>query len=71
MSLETEKVQVNFTDMNIPASVSNFRPEVYKDGECYICVLAPGTAHSIYGEGDTLEAALDAWDKAYHEKSGK
>ncbi|WP_343673578.1 hypothetical protein [Chitinophaga sp.] len=70
-SLDKEKVQVDFTSMNLPAPVLNFRPEVYTDGEWYYCVLGAGTEHSIFGEGDTVEAALLNWEKAYHDRSGK
>lgn len=70
MSLDKEKVQVDFTSMDLPESVKNFRPEVYQDSGCYSCVLGAG-ADAVYAEGDSIEAALIAWDKAFHEKSGK
>ena len=70
-SLDKEKVQVDFTSMDLPAPVLNFRPEVYTDGDMFYCVLGAGTAYAIYGEGNSVEAALLDWEKAYHERSGK
>lgn len=70
MSLDKEKVQVDYTSMDLPEPVKNFRPEVYQDGARYSCVLGAGDT-AIYAEGDTIEAALIAWDKAYHDRSGK
>jgi len=70
-SLDKEKVQVDFTSMNLPAPVLNFRPDVYTDGDRYYCVLGAGTEQSVFGEGNTVEEALLDWEKAYHERSGK
>lgn len=70
-SLDKEKVQVDFTSMDLPAPVLNFRPEVYTDGDMFYCVLGAGTDYAIYGEGNSVEAALLDWEKAYHERSGK
>lgn len=70
-SLDKEKVQVDFTSMDLPATVLNFRPEVYTDGDMFYCVLGAGTDYAIYGEGNSVEAALLDWEKAYHERSGK
>lgn len=71
MSIDNEKVQVDYTSMDLPEPVKNFRPEVYASGDGYYCVLGAGTDQAIFGEGDTVEAALIAWEKAWHEKSGK
>lgn len=70
-SLDKQKVQVDYTSMDLPAPVANFRPEVYTDGELYYCVLGAGTEQAIFGEDNTLEAAFLDWEKAYHERSGK
>lgn len=66
MSLEKEDVHVDYTAENIPDSVKNFRPVIYRDGEDYCCIL--GTENAVVGTGNTLEEAMSNWDRAYQEK---
>jgi hypothetical protein len=67
-SLEKEKIHIDYSGDNIPESVKNFMPDVYKDGDRYICILGIGP-DAITGEGTSLEDAMNAWDDAY--RSGK
>ncbi len=63
-SIEKEKIHVDYTAGNIPENAKNFMPDVYKDGDQYICVLAD----SVKGTGDSIEAALADWEKNYKQK---
>ena len=68
-STEKEKVLVSFEEPDIPASVKNFRPDVYQDGGIYYCILG-ADADAITGSGDTVMSAMKEWDKALRQKTG-
>lgn len=42
LSFEKEKIHVDYTQPGIPKHVSNFMPDVYKDGDVYHCILGSG-----------------------------
>jgi len=65
-SIEKEKIHIDFTSENIPQNARNFMPEVYRDGDRFICVLGD----SVKGEGDSVETALEDWEKNYRIKQG-
>ncbi|MVT08493.1 hypothetical protein [Chitinophaga tropicalis] len=69
MSLEKEDVHVDYTTENIPDSVKNFRPTVFRDGDEYCCIL--GTEEAVVGTGNTVEEAMNDWDRAYQMKVHK
>lgn len=64
MSLEKEKIQVDYTQPGVPKHVSNFMPDVYRDGDEYFCVLGCGET-AITASGNSVNEAMDAWEKAY------
>jgi len=66
-SLEKEKINVDFTGKNVPASVKNFMPDVYRDGDRFICLLG-SDQYAVCGEGASVEEAMHAWDNAYRSK---
>jgi hypothetical protein len=66
-SVVKEKLSVDFVGEQVPDSVKNFMPDVYKDGDRYVCVLG-SEPNSVTGEGATVEEAMNSWDKAYREK---
>jgi len=66
-SLEKEKIRVDFTEKLVPASVKNFMPDIYRDGDRFICVLG-SDQYAVSGEGASIEEAMEAWDNAYHSK---
>lgn len=71
MSLERERILVNYMAEGVPASVRNFRPDIYRDEEVFYCVLGAPPYDHITGRGATIEEAMFAWDMAYHKKLQK
>jgi hypothetical protein len=69
-SIEKEKIKVDFVGDSVPDSVKNFMPDVYADGDKYVCVLGSGDS-VITGEGESIEAAMKNWDEKYQQKNPK
>jgi hypothetical protein len=67
LSLEKEKILVDYTGDNMPGSVRNFMPDVYKDGEIYTCISGTGP-NAVTGQGATIEDAMKDWDNAYRSR---
>jgi hypothetical protein len=63
-SIEKEKIHIDFTSETIPENARNFMPEVFKDGDRFICVLGD----SVSGEGSSAEEALADWEHNYKAK---
>jgi hypothetical protein len=66
-SVEKEKITVEYVGENIPDSVKNFMPDLYRDGNRFVCVLGR-EPDSITGEGESVEEAMKNWDEAYRAK---
>ncbi|BAV04475.1 hypothetical protein SAMN05421788_110212 [Filimonas lacunae] len=71
MSLEKERIRVDYTREGVPASVQNFRPDIYRDGDVFYCVLGAPPSDNVIAKGATMEEAMLNWDIAYHQKEGK
>lgn len=71
MSIDKEIIQVDYTVDGIPASVKNFRPTVYRDGDIYHCILGTDKETGVFGSGKSLEEAFQQWDTAYQDKKRK
>lgn len=70
-SLEKETINIDFTAQHIPEAVKNFRPYIYKDGDQYYCILGADKEHGIFGKGDTVELAMQDWERVLNEKKKK
>jgi hypothetical protein len=57
------KVDIDYSNHEVPESVKTFQPLLYKDGDSYCCVLGPDPQLGIFGCGDTPIHALLDWDK--------
>jgi hypothetical protein len=57
------KVDINYSDNELPESVRTFQPLLFKEGNSYCCVLGPDPQAGIFGCGDTPIHALQDWDK--------
>lgn len=66
-SIEKEKIHIDFTAEDIPQNARNFMPEVYKDGDRFICILG----NTVKGEGNSAQAALEDWEQNYKSKQGE
>ena len=71
MSLEKERIHIDYTRGDIPDSVKNFRPDIYRDDDVFYCVLGAPPHDNIMGKGATIEEAMLHWDIAYLRKAGK
>lgn len=70
-SIDKEIVHIDYTREDIPASVKNFLPSIYRDGERYHCILGTDKDTGIFGSGNSIEEAIIEWDKSYQEKKRK
>jgi len=68
ISLEKERIHVDYTIDGIPDSVKNFQPDVYRDGDQYYLILGDNNEGGVFGCGFSLQEAMQEWDKAYQEK---
>ncbi|QHS63830.1 hypothetical protein [Chitinophaga agri] len=67
-SIDKEIIHVDYSQENLPASVKNFQPSVYRDGEMYHCILGTDKEQGVFGSGKSVEEAMSEWDKAYQGK---
>ena len=70
MSIEKERIHIDYSAADIPESVKNFQPDVYRDGDLY-CLILGASEEGIFSCADTLEAAMQKWDEAYRQKKGQ
>ncbi len=70
ISLEKERIHVDYTMEGIPDSVKNFQPDAYRDGDQYYLILGDNIEGGVFGCGTSLEEAMQKWDEAYREKRG-
>ncbi|HKG08888.1 MAG TPA: hypothetical protein VKB19_20625 [Pedobacter sp.] len=59
---DSMKVDIDFSNQDLPASVRKLEPLVWKDGDTFCCVLGPDSQDGIFGCGESPEAALADWD---------
>ncbi len=65
ISLEKEKIRVDFSNPELPSSVRNFMPDMYRNGDSYLCILGTEPDRLVIGTGATVMRALEDWDKSY------
>ena len=56
------KVDVDFSEKQIPETAKSLRPLVFKDGDSYCVVLGPDPQEGVFGCGKTPLKALKDWD---------
>ena len=66
-SLEKELSKIDYTDEQVPDSVKNFRPDVYRDGDRFCVILGSGE-NAVAAYGDSIAEAMTGWDAAYWKK---
>ena len=62
--MDKEVVRIDYSAADIPESVRNFRPDVYRDKDKYCLILGKGE-HAIISYADSVEEAMKRWDEAY------
>jgi|SRR6188474_2065828 hypothetical protein len=63
-----KKVNINYSDKDLPASVKIFQPVVFKDGDLFCVVLGPDAHQGVSGYGNTLQEAIMSWDKGLQQR---
>jgi hypothetical protein len=60
---EEQKVQINYAEKGLPATVEKLRPNVFKAGTAFYAVIGSDIQNGIFGYGDSIKEALVDWDK--------
>ena len=66
-----ERIKIDYSKQELPGSVKNFLPDVYRDGDLYYCILGADTQSAIIGAGKNIDEAMANWDKVYCRKKSK
>lgn len=61
-------IALDYSYGQLPASVKEFQPTVYKDGNKYSCILGADAQKGIFGTGATVEEAIDNWMDNFEER---
>jgi hypothetical protein len=64
-----QAVPVDYEAADIPPSVKEFKPAVFKDGPSFCVLLGPDPQTGVFGCGDTTDDALVDWDKHLQERA--
>jgi hypothetical protein len=59
-----ELIKTDYSAVEVPDSVKNFRPDIYKEGYTYYTILG-SNEDAIIGSGSTVDEAMKNWDGAY------
>ncbi len=62
---QEEVYKIDYDAPDIPASVKELRPEVYKDGSVWHVLSGEDIANGILGSGSTPEKAMEDFDEKY------
>jgi hypothetical protein len=60
---ESMKVDIDFSNPELPPSVKKLEPLVFKEGGMYCCLLGPDPQEGVFGCGETPKLALADWDE--------
>ncbi|WP_205512819.1 hypothetical protein [Longitalea arenae] len=62
---EEDIITIDFDAGDIPASVREFRPMVFREADRFCCILGPDPEIGIFGSGTSIEEALRDWDNDF------
>lgn len=65
---EKAKIALNYEDPDLPGSVSQFKPILFKEGDSYCVLLGPDPQEGVFGCGDSPEAAMKDWVKHFNDE---
>ena len=60
------KIKVDYNQYD--EAVQKLKPKVYREGDLFSCLSGPDKETGVYGSGNTLEAAINAWRLALQER---
>ena len=55
-------VSVDYENQDLPTSVQQFKPPVFREGNAFCVLLGPDPQSGIFGCGRSVEEALRDWD---------
>jgi hypothetical protein len=62
---EAAKISMDYEHDELPESVKQFKPVLFKEGNAFCVVLGPDPQAGIFGCGDTKEQALQDWNNHF------
>ncbi len=62
---QEEEYKIDYNSPNIPASVKELKPKIYKDGSAWRASSNEDLANVIFARGSTPEQAMQDFDDNY------
>jgi hypothetical protein len=62
---EEDIITIDYEAGDIPASVKEFRPAVFREADRFCCILGPDPEIGVFGSGTSIEEALRDWDEDF------
>jgi len=66
-----EIVTIDYENKDVPVLVQDLKPQVYKDGDSFCCLLGPDPQAGVFGCGNDVDAALNDWVLHLRERIAK
>ena len=63
-----DTVLIDYEMEDLPQSVKELRPAMFREGGSFCCILGPDPETGIFGRGDNPKAAFDDWDRRFKER---
>lgn len=63
-----ETITLDYDDPRLPANVRVFKPVVWRDETLYCVISGPNAQQGIFGCGESIEAALQDWNRRLEKK---
>jgi len=60
------QIEVDYSQYD--EAVQKLKPKVYQQDDVFCCLSGPDKETGIFGSGDTLDAAIQAWKSALEER---
>jgi hypothetical protein len=64
-----ETVPIDYQAAQIPPSVKEFKPAIFKHGTSFCCILVADPQAGVFERGETPEEALADWDRHLRERA--
>ena len=61
-------MELDYQANDVPATVKEFKPVVFHDGNAYCCMLGPDPQEGIFGCGESPEEAIKDWANHFDER---
>ena len=58
-------IPIDYEHTDLPATVRQFKPVVFKEGDAFCCILGPDPQSGVFGCGDSKEDAIRDWNNHF------